>query len=169
MICGDHICINKAEAEQYFEENLTLEVKIVDYKIKNEINLVELNLKENVEGKKEIRISSKNKTNKDLKNLSSNEIIDIKKKIKKKKKDKKVAKKISKKSYENNNKIKRNKIIKKEDVKPLDSVSKKMNVDKKKDVVDVCTLLDKCNIDEISKYLLDQGKKKDFPDITTKE
>ena len=22
MICGDHICINKAEAEQYFEDNL---------------------------------------------------------------------------------------------------------------------------------------------------
>ena len=22
LICGDHVCINKAEAEQYFEENL---------------------------------------------------------------------------------------------------------------------------------------------------
>ena len=32
LICGDHVCINKAEAEQYFEENLTLEVKIVDKK-----------------------------------------------------------------------------------------------------------------------------------------
>jgi len=169
MICGDHICINKTEAEQYFEENLTLEVKIVDYKIKNEINLVELNLKENVEGEKEIRISSKNKTNKDLKNLSSNEIIDIKKKIKKRKKDKKVAKKISKKNNENNNRIKRNKNIKKENVKILGSESKRKNVNKRKDVVDVCAILDKCNIDEISKYLLDQGKKKDFPDITTKE
>ena len=25
FICGDHKCINKAEAKQYFEENLTLE------------------------------------------------------------------------------------------------------------------------------------------------
>ena len=33
-------------------------------------------------------------------------------------------------------------------------------------IVDVCTILEKCSIDEISKYLLEQGKKKDFPDIT---
>ena len=31
-ICGDHVCINKAEAKQYFEDNLSLEVKIVDKK-----------------------------------------------------------------------------------------------------------------------------------------
>ena len=29
LICGDHKCINKAEAKQYFEENLTIEVQIV--------------------------------------------------------------------------------------------------------------------------------------------
>ena len=29
FICGDHICINKNEAKQYFEENLSLEVKIL--------------------------------------------------------------------------------------------------------------------------------------------
>ena len=32
LICGDHVCVNKAEAEQYFEENLTIEVKIIDKK-----------------------------------------------------------------------------------------------------------------------------------------
>ena len=45
MICGDHVCINKAEAEQYFEENLTIEVKISDKKKKKQTNLVELNMK----------------------------------------------------------------------------------------------------------------------------
>ena len=30
LICGDHICINKKEANQYFEENLSLEVKIIN-------------------------------------------------------------------------------------------------------------------------------------------
>ena len=35
----------------------------------------------------------------------------------------------------------------------------------KNDVVDVCTILEKCSIDEISKYLIKQGKK-EFPDIT---
>ena len=32
LICGDHVCVNKAEAEQYFEENLSIEVKIVNKK-----------------------------------------------------------------------------------------------------------------------------------------
>ena len=32
LICGDHKCVNKAEAEQYFEDNLTLEVRVVDKK-----------------------------------------------------------------------------------------------------------------------------------------
>ena len=44
MICGDHVCINKDEAQQFFEENMSIEVKIVDPKEKKEINLVELNL-----------------------------------------------------------------------------------------------------------------------------
>ena len=45
LICGDHVCVNKAEAEQFFEENLSIEVKIIDKKkTKPEINLVELNL-----------------------------------------------------------------------------------------------------------------------------
>ena len=52
LICGDHVCINKNEAKQYFEENLSLEVKIIDAKKKNNFNLVELNLKENSEKKK---------------------------------------------------------------------------------------------------------------------
>ena len=41
LICGDHICVNKAEAEQYFEENLSIQVKILNEKPKDEINLVE--------------------------------------------------------------------------------------------------------------------------------
>ena len=32
LICGDHVCVNKAEAEKYFEDNLTLEVQIIDNK-----------------------------------------------------------------------------------------------------------------------------------------
>ena len=48
MICGDHVCINKTEAEQYFEENLSIEVKIIDKKKNEEVDLVELNLKNDV-------------------------------------------------------------------------------------------------------------------------
>ena len=37
------------------------------------------------------------------------------------------------------------------------------------EVVDICTIVKKCNMDEISKYLLKMEKKKDFPDITTRQ
>ena len=69
LICGDHVCVNKAEAEQYFEENLSIEVKIIEKKKKIKINLVELNLKENSLGNKKISISSKKITNNPIKKL----------------------------------------------------------------------------------------------------
>ena len=43
------------------------------------------------------------------------------------------------------------------------------NSKKEIEVVDVCTILEKCSIDEISKFLLEQGKKKNFPDITIRQ
>ena len=153
LICGDHICVNKAEAEQYFEENLTIEVKIIDKKEKNKIDLVELNLRENQNGKKRISLLSKNQTTKNIKTLSINEISNIKKKIKKKKKEKKIIKKV----ITNNKKINETYKIKK-------------NVNNKRDdIVDVCTILQKCSIDEISKYLIELGKNKKFPDITIRQ
>ena len=53
LICGDHECINKKEAEQFFDENLTIEVKVQDSKKEKFYDLVQLNLKDsNVEQKK---------------------------------------------------------------------------------------------------------------------
>jgi hypothetical protein len=44
------------------------------------------------------------------------------------------------------------------------------NVNKKNiNVVDVCTILKKCSIDEISRYLIEKGKDKNFPDITLRK
>ena len=100
LICGDHVCVNKSEAEQYFKENLTIEVKIVDKKNKKQIDLVELNLKENTKEKKQINLLPRNNTKKKLKTLSKKEITEIKENIKNKKKDSQFAKKIiKKKSY----------------------------------------------------------------------
>ena len=67
LICGDHVCINKLEAKQYFEENLSIEVKVINKQPQKEINLVELNLRNNEKGKREISLSSKSNTNKKLK------------------------------------------------------------------------------------------------------
>ncbi len=158
LICGDHVCINKKEAKQYFEENLSLEVKIIDNKKKENFNLVELNLKENSE-KRKISVVKKEKTKKKLKSLSRKEIREIKDNIKKKKKKDRVVK--------TNLKNKERK-FKASTIQNKIKKSKK-NVNKDINITDVCTIVDKCSIDEISKYLIKIGKKKNFPDITIRE
>ena len=168
LICGDHECVNKEEANQYFEENLTLEVKIIDQNKKQEIDLVELNLRNNDKEKK-VGVIKKKVTNKKLKILSNKEKKDIKNKIKQKnkKKDMKILKKIDK-----------NKIDKKKTKKKYLKQAKLTNNEKKthkdtnnakKEIEDICSLVKVCNIDEISKYLLEIGKKKDYPDITKRQ
>ena len=154
LICGDHVCINKAEAEQYFEDNLTLEVKVIDKKSSKAINLVELNLKSNSEGKKEISVLNKEKTNKEIKVLSNTDIKKTKEKLKKRKR----AKQAKLKKVKINNKPKKN-ILKK----------KKIVNKPNKQIADICTILEKCSIDEISEYLIKQGINKRFPDITKRE
>ena len=68
LICGDHICVNKNEAEQYFEENLSLEVKIIDKNKEESFDLVKLNLKDNQKDR-EISVVKKEKANKKIKAL----------------------------------------------------------------------------------------------------
>jgi len=114
LICGDHICINKAEAEQYFEENLTLEVKIIDKDINRSknIDLVEVNLQSNKDGGKKVTISNKKQTNKKLKVLSKKEIKNKKKEIKNK--NKVLKKEIKKVQLMNKDKLKNSKNDKKQ-------------------------------------------------------
>ena len=167
LICGDHVCINKTEAKQFFEENLSLEVKIINQNIKEEVDLVELNLRNN-DNEKKISITTKKANNKDLKILYNKEKKDIKNKIKQKNKEKKeqknkkIVKKINEKKTEKNNlkqtKLRNNKKNTQKDVNKS-----------KNEIEDVCSLIKVCDIDEISKYLLKIGKKKNYPDITKRQ
>ena len=169
LICGDHVCVNKAEAEQYFEENLTIEVKIIDQKIESEIDLVELNLTDSKNGKREISLSLKDDTNVNLKTLSNQEIINIKENIKIKKKENILAKKNFKKNKDIIKKQNSSKNIEEKKIfKENKPIQKKVNKDIKNEV-DICTILEKCSIDEISKYLLEQGRNKKYPDITKRQ
>ena len=166
LICGDHVCVNKAEAEQYFEENLSIEVKIIRKESAIVDDLVELNLSENSLGNKKISISSKKTTNNPIKTLSNEEVVEIKENIKNKKKEKKMVKKIVKEENEFVNK----EISKQKKPKYKKETITKSNVNKRrKDVVDVCKKIKKCSIDEISNYLLKQGNKNKFPDITVRQ
>ena len=98
--------------------------------------------------------------------MSNEEVNKIKKNLKKKKKTGKVEKNI----ISNQEKIQKPRKINKKVSKKDNSKVRNKNANKVKyDVVDVCTIIKKCSIDEISKYLLNQGKKKSFPDITIRQ
>ena len=158
LLCGDHVCVNKKEANQYFQENLSLEVKIINNQKNDDVDLIELNLSEDVDNKKIITLEKKDKTNKPIKKLSKKEIKIIKSKIKKKDE----IKKIEKKRISSEKKLsKENKNLKDDE---LVVNAKKRN----KNVVDVCTIVKKCSIDEISKYLIKEGRKKNFPEIANR-
>ena len=163
LICGDHICINKKEAEQYFEENLSIEVKIIDKKNKKDLDLVELNLNNNDADNKSVSISKKNNLKKELKTLSKQDVLKLKEKIKTKSNNKKLSKKTSEKKDIEIVKIKKKDIVKKD---KNAFVGKNM---RSGNVIDVCTILKKCSIDEISEYLLKESKKKGFPNIATRQ
>ena len=178
LICGDHVCINKAEAKQYFEDNLTLEVQIIDKKENKEINLVEINLNPNLQDKRNISIFTKQKTKQEIKELSSNEILEKKAELKKRRKSKEKTKKVTLNNNNNDRKVvKLNKIhnknvnkIDKEIKNQKKTNQKKKNMNKTSyNTVDICTILEECSIDEISKYLVEQGMGKKFPDITIRE
>ena len=159
MICGNHVCVNKDEAKQYFEENLSLEVKVIDKKKNNELDLVELNLEKDSTDKK-IFIKRKKNTNKKIKTLSQKEIMKIKSDIKINKSKNKIYK----------NKKEKTKIAERSSQKENQMILKTDKLtNKRTNIVDVCTIVDKCSIEEISKYLIKEGKNKKFPDITKRE
>ena len=147
VICGDHICINNDEAESYFKENLSIEVKVIRQNKKEKIDLVELNLKNT--DNKEVIIKSKEKTNNEIKVLNNKEIAQIKSNLKKKKGEN--INILNSRNLESNKRQK----------------SKKSEKSNKKEI-DVCKIIEKCNIEEISKYLINSGKNKRFPDINTR-
>ena len=169
MICGDHVCVNKAEAQQYFQDNLTLEVKLINKEKKESIDLVELNLTKNSQGQKKISIKKKDVTNKKLKTLSNKDIKDKKKELKQRKKGKKKIEKKKKSAYKEDNKIAKK--IKKKSINKKEKMltTKNSIVKTKKEIVDICVIIKNCNIDEISKFLINEGLEKEFPDITLKE
>ncbi len=49
----------------------------------------------------------------------------------------------------------------------MNEIKDDKNKNKKVKIVDICSLIEKCNIDEISKFLL--KNKKSFPDITIRQ
>ena len=153
LICGDHECINKAEAKQYFNDNLSIEVRIISKDKEDRFDLVSLNLKN--DENKEIAVVKIKK--KEIKNS-----LKKKSKLKKELKEKIKIASVPKKNIKTSEK-KLSKTEKKRESK--DITKKKVLYDKS---YDICQKLDKCDIDSITNYLIKISKKKDFPDITVK-
>tara|TARA_Y100001970_G_scaffold226364_1_gene279892 strand:- start:1558 stop:2064 length:507 start_codon:yes stop_codon:yes gene_type:complete len=141
-ICGDRTCENNKEVKDYFNNNISIEVYTItsDKDMQKNFDLVELNLlKEKLESKEKIQISDK------------------KKKINKQIKERKKLAKLKMKKVEKSFKVK--------------EITKKKEILKKKKstqftIVRICKNLQECDIDKISKIVMDIGKKKDYPDIT---
>ena len=133
----------------YFKNNISIEVyTITTEKDKKEsLDLVELNLlKDDLTNKNDINESlSKPKSKKDIEKL-----------IKERKKMAKLKVKTENNSIKDDNtkKIKEKKILKPKKTKPVTFVR-------------LCKNIEECDIDKISKIIMDMGKEKPFPDITT--
>ena len=141
-ICGDHPCANNKEVQEYFNNNISIEVYSIDSEKnrKENFDLVELNLLEDkLKTKDKILISKKKK--------------EIKERIKERKRLAKL------------------KIKKIEEPKKTKEILKTKEIIKKKEktkftFVRICKNLQECDIDKISKIIMDIGRKKDYPDIT---
>ena len=164
LICGDHKCINKAEADQYFKEFLTIEVKVIDNKNEKIFNLVQVNLNDNKSTKK-INITNK-KNNKKIKNLTGKELIKKKEEVKNKKKLAKLKNKNIKKNLPNQITTNKEKNIRSNTNKNTSQTKEKIKPKSNLITEDVCKIVKKCDIDEITKYLKNQGDAKEFPDLT---
>ena len=89
-----------------------------------------------------------------------------------KKRKKKNKEKLNNKKIKTKRKVKKSNTI---DVKIDNNINQKISNNIKtvnkptQEIMDICTILKDCSIDEISKYLINKGKKDNFPDITARE
>ena len=185
-MCGDRACIDNKEFKEYFAKNLIVEIKNKKSKKNYSLDLVKLNTTD--KNKSKSKKMTKNVDNKQKKKDDKALFKAKKNKLKeerriKKINDKKLAKlkKINKKNNKDItiNTTKKNKFL-------IDSVKKPTKItnqiidDKKlkrhetfrsirsKNQISVCKKIKDCNIDKIAELLIKKGKKKDFPNITSK-
>tara|TARA_B100000965_G_scaffold404824_1_gene436749 strand:+ start:1258 stop:1821 length:564 start_codon:yes stop_codon:yes gene_type:complete len=164
FICGEHECINKSEAKIYFEENLSIEVRVIDKNEEKSFNLVRINkIGEEDKDNKNIQVVKRQQKSK-IRKLSKKEIIDKKNQIKLKKKEKKQANVREGKTIIKKEKLEKDKSKKKKlKIKNIKNENKELILTKHKNV---CEIIEKCDIDEISRLLLKEGNTKKFPNIS---
>jgi len=148
-ICGDHPCKDKKEIDDYFKNNISIEVYVVENdKLKKENqDLVQLNL---------FKDKDANKKSKELDFLNK-----IKKKDSINNKEQKSTK--LKLKVETGKEKQKNLKDKKTPIQPKKAFSYKKQKSTK--IVHMCKSTEECDIDIISKKVSDLSKNKSFPDI----
>ncbi len=179
FICGDRECLNKKEAKKYFEENLIIEIKITKDKEVKSYDLVKMNTNKS----DDVTLVKQKASQKEL---TKSDKLAIKKQLKEKKRAAKLREKIEKsrlkekKKMEKFNKNEQQKKLrnKNKEQKKLAKLNKKnqkkinleSSKENNKEIVqydEICSTLNKCEIDEISDYLMKVGKIKDYPDLSS--
>jgi hypothetical protein len=190
-ICGDRPCVDKKEFNEYFSKNLTIEIASQNEKESKNINLIKLNTKNKKIKKLDsaiIKNEEKLRKKKEKEKLKA-ERLELKneRKIRKKQKqnDEKKKKQLATISKSDQNK---NQVIKSEILN--DRVSTKKNLRKKinkevnikeeetymettenittiENTKSVCNEIKDCDINKIAEMLIEKGKLKPFPDITS--
>ena len=139
-ICGDHPCANKREIKNYFDNNISIEEYTVSSKKKRnkDFDLVQLNMSKEEKNKYVSLVEKEKNIKQKVKKRKKIEKIDIK--------NEKKVKIIAKKSENKNNRKE----------KKVPSIT----------LVRLCKNLDECDIDKVTKIILDMSKEKKFPDIS---
>ena len=187
-MCGDEQCIDRKEFREYFANNLAVEILTKKNRKKSSIDLVKLNTSNSKSNNATI-VSTK-----EINNLKKKEKKDIlkanKRRLKEKRKAKKIEernllvkkKKIEKQKKNNEKGITLNKILTKNEVldskksikKPNENQPSTVNAVKEVIVlnniktekqVNLCAVVNNCDIDKITELLLKKGKEKEFPNI----
>ena len=188
-VCGDRPCVDKKEFNQFFAETLTIEVTDQSKKKQQSIDLVKLNtntedVKENKNSIQQYRIQKKKnkeklkfekkKLNEERKIKAAEEKIKIKesKKIQKKLEVEKIKTNEMKNKLDQNSKEVENIIDKTIDIK---TNKKKMSSNdsiqtdsvESTDPKSICDEIEDCDIDKIAEILVEKGKVKPFPNISS--
>ena len=167
-VCGDHLCVDKKEFNDYFSKNFIVEIKSQTNKKNKDINLVNLNTKISGEEKINNKNLKKNqkiklKEEKEKEKLKKIRVLEERKiaAIKKRNKEPK-----EKKTFDFFKSNKKNKTISPK----IEKTSKKkslINSSGSKNVQSVCVDVKDCDINKITELLIKQGKEKPFPNITS--
>mgnify|MGYP006082792669 CR=1 FL=1 len=179
-VCGDHLCIDKKEFNEYFSKNFIVEIQKKENKKNKNIDLVKLNTGSPIVEKNDNKNSKKIeklriKSEKEKLKAGKIKLLEERKIRESKEKNKLSEAKIAKLKEKNETKNIRkqaNKIANKrpEEKKTLakNNVNNtSVNSDKSKNVKSICDKIQDCDIDKIAELLIKKGKDKPFPDIAS--